>query len=178
MSKPTILAFTGAMGTGKSTAINHVQYQPPQNAKLIKFAQPLYDMQRLIYQRVGKPEVKDRKLLQWLGTEWGRSISETLWIDLWRKEVYKALAQDIIVLVDDCRFDNEAKAIKALGGKVVRLVGKTDKRDVVRGGLEKHASESGLSPELIDFTLPNNSTKKAFLDNVEEVYANFLEGKL
>lgn len=50
------------------------------------------------------PEITPRKVMQELGTEWGRQwISETVWVDIWT-----AMANRYAyVLVDDTRFPNE-----------------------------------------------------------------------
>jgi hypothetical protein len=60
--------------------------------------------------------------MQTLGTEWGRGwIHEDLWVELWRKHVGYHLSIGGKVVVDDSRFPNEAKAVHALGGKLIRI---------------------------------------------------------
>lgn len=83
-----------------------------------------------------------RTLMQLLGTEWGRSKSDTIWLDL-------APESQIIT---DARFDNEAQYFKNKNYRVV---------EVVLPGLEKipssgHASEAGICPSLIDTVLIND----------------------
>lgn len=63
-----------------------------------------------------------RLLMQMIGTEWGRDmIGPTLWVDLWRDAVDK-LPPGKPVVVDDCRFPNEAEAAQAACGTIVRIV--------------------------------------------------------
>jgi dephospho-CoA kinase len=88
MIKMKLIAFTGQMGSGKSTAVSTLREFADNPVHNIKFAQTLYDIQNYIYERIEsvykRPEdfIKDRKLLQWIGTEWGRgTISESLWVD-------------------------------------------------------------------------------------------------
>lgn len=61
-----------------------------------------------------------RYALQTLGTNWGRDCYEDVWADL---GVRRALAHPApLVLITDCRFTNEAKAVRAAGGEVWRIV--------------------------------------------------------
>lgn len=162
MSK--IIAFSGGMFSGKSSAIVALEsvvsmYQTVEN---IKFAQPLYDIQSYIYQRIDRqvPEPKDRKLLQWLGTDWGRSITENLWVDIWQEEVEASLAS--IITCDDLRFPNEAERVRALGGVIVRVIAPEETRKARAAALgmtiSSHASEVPLPNELVDFELFNEGS--------------------
>lgn len=170
-----IIGLTGRMGTGKSTAINAIRklkdlpYTPVFN---VKFAAPLYEMQEHIYEMI-KPVykrpvdfIKDRKLLQWLGTEFGRnSISETIWVDLWTAEVRKLQSESprSIIVCDDVRFDNEAETVHKLGGHIVQIVSdKSDNRIDTRAGLAQHASEAGINPKSVDYIVTNNETVLEF----------------
>lgn len=156
-----ILAFTGPMGSGKSTAVRLIT-RMHSGLELVKFAQPLYDIQEYIYDRIGRvytrPEdfVKDRKLLQFLGTEWGRSLSPSLWIDLWKKEVSKVKhlrLKNYLIVNDDLRFDNEAEAVKSLGGIIVKLQTSKNRIEKINTG---HASESGVDFKYVDYLINND----------------------
>jgi len=158
-----IIGFSGLMGVGKSTAIASVRALHTAPTKQFKFAQPLYDIQEYIYDRIaqvykpGKDFVKDRTLLQWVGTEWGRgTISESLWIDLWKAEVTRYLTRNphAVIVCDDVRFDNEAEAIKAMGGKIIQLTGPS--RTDTGAGISGHASENGIDSMFIDATIDNS----------------------
>jgi hypothetical protein len=77
-----------------------------------------------------------------LGTEWGRNtISNDIWVNLARHRIEES--DHKIFIIDDVRFDNEAKMILDLGGEVWNL-----SRDGV-GGQDGHISEAGISKELI-----------------------------
>lgn len=73
----------------------------------------------LIYQKPTAPLV--RRLLQWYGTEVKRSEDPNYWLKIW---VNNLPSQYEIphVIVDDVRFENEAKLVEAFGGQVVMLV--------------------------------------------------------
>jgi len=88
--------------------------------------------------------------MQTLGTEWGRQmIHPDLWANLWRYRAEAVMAAGRAVLNDSVRFDNERTHIHALGGVVVRLIGR-------RGDLDAtHASEAGVAA---DFEVWNGGT--------------------
>lgn len=178
-----LITFTGAMGSGKTTAIDCIRRLQRKMIRPIKFAQPLYDIQEYAYQRIQnvyeRPEnfIKDRKLLQFLGTEWGREgIRDSLWVDIWKDEVGYTLENytNTIVVTDDVRYDNEAEAIKSLGGIVIKVQSsRTDDRINTKNGIANHASEKGVNPTLITATLVNDGTiedlEKAILNLHSEI---------
>jgi hypothetical protein len=104
------------------------------------------------------PEISDRTtarhLLQTLGTEWGRScVAPDIWLRCWEAQYRRVIAfgepSDIPtlaanapiprVVVDDCRFPNEADLLRNYSGEIWHLT---------RRGIDAastHASEGGLS---------------------------------
>lgn len=147
--------------------------------RTIKFAQPLYDIQEFVYQRINKPldGPKDRRLLQFLGTDWGRSIDENLWVNIWRVEarMHTFKYARNVVLCDDCRFDNEAEQVKALGGTIINVVADAEIRSK-RAPLvnTEHASEAGINEKYIDMTIYNNGSMRELRDNVRYLYETVL----
>ncbi len=168
-----LIGFNGGMGCGKSTAIQALKdFVFPRDVLLVKFAQPLYDMQEFVYRRISSVHTrpddfkKDRKLLQWLGTDWGRdTISQDLWVSIWQAEVadLRTWHKDPIIVCDDVRFDNEAEVLKNLGGHVIKIVRQDNTAHAIGGeGIVGHKSESGISVALTDFTVHNDSTLLEF----------------
>lgn len=157
-----MIGLAGAAGSGKTTLAKALE---ARGFKIIAFADPIYEAVSAI---VGLPvaalqqrEIKEkplewlgrspRHLLQTLGTEWGRdSISQTIWIDiaLHRAEHFPD------VVIPDVRFDNEARAIRANGGRVWQL-NRDDYRPLERSACI-HSSEAGVSGHLVDLTIDND----------------------
>lgn len=132
-----------------------------------------------------------RYALQTLGTEWGRSCFADTWAVLgvrkakeWREQVtheygcprdgeWVEWACDhrcpSIAVFSDCRFVNEATAIRAAGGVVWRIV-----RPGV-GAASSHPSETEQdSPEmerLIDWTVKNTGSLDVLKSRVLEAFA-------
>lgn len=145
---PPVIALTGLAGSGKSTASKYLVEK--HGYQLVKFAGPLKDMLRAIglSEAQIEGELKEepcewlqgatpRHAMQTLGTQWGRDcIGAGLWTELWVRRVQLILAAGGRVVVDDCRFPNEADEVRKLGGVVWQLVG--------RGGIAgSHESEAG-----------------------------------
>jgi cytidylate kinase len=169
-----IIAFTGNMGSGKSTAAEALQNT--YKWRRMSFAEPLRDMLRCIGLEASDftPEGKKRKiewlgktpreLMQTLGTEWGRKLaSDSIWVDLMRRRIefgFNELGYDGVV-IDDCRFDNEAKAIREMGGIVIKI--SNPSTACVN---PSHASESGVSNELIQGYISNVYSREDFQSQV------------
>jgi hypothetical protein len=151
---PHIIALSGAAGSGKSTAAAHLV---DKGYTLVKFAGPLKDMMRAIglseehIEGILKEQPcallqgqTPRHAMQTIGTQWGRDIiGPHFWIGLWEARALEVLDSGGRVVTDDCRFENEADAVRKLGGSVVRLLG--------RGGIAgAHASEQmGWAPDAV-----------------------------
>lgn len=167
-----IIGLTGSMGTGKSTALQIIKEQTGRSCRLIKFAGPLYEIQEQIYGVIAsvyqRPAdfIKDRKLLQWVGTEWGRSIDKDIWLKLWTQQVdflSNLSGGDVVIVADDVRYDNEAEVIKKKGGKIIKLERTTDIGIIDNGtAIEGHISELGIHSKYVDALIKNNGTKEDF----------------
>lgn len=156
-----LVAFTGRAGSGKSTAANAVVGK--FGFVRISFA---YAIRSMLYALgftkwhfgEGKNTPLDwldgktpREIMQTLGTEWGRTlVHPDLWVRLAKRTAENLLAAGARgIVIDDVRFDNEAKIIRELGGLVI---------GIERPGLStmSHASEAGVDRALVDFWLQNS----------------------
>ena len=110
-----------------------------------------------------------RKMMQTLGTEWGRDmISQTIWTDSLIMRIKQKSAPDTVIC--DVRFENEATAIRAMGGVILHIA-----RDHVQP-VDEHASEAGVYAHADDYYIPNNRTfsdlYKELNDLVKELRIN------
>ena len=174
---PDVVAFTGLAGSGKSTASQYLVDR--YGYTRVRFAGPLKDMMRAI--GLGEDDIEggDKELsnsllcdktprhaMQTLGTEWGRKcIGEDFWVGLWRWQVDEVLASGGRVVVDDCRFPNEAVAIRKLGGDIFKIQG--------RGGIAgSHSSEKGIG-QIVDDVLDNTGSVEELHQMVEEALRRY-----
>lgn len=180
MTDTRLIGFHGSMGAGKSTAIATLEGVLGFPPTLEKFAGMLYRMQDLLYAEIEAtgvyrrpPEfIKDRKLLQWLGTDWGReTLDQDIWVNIWKAKVEAALAAGHFVVCDDVRFDNEAALIRTYGGKVVKIIRPNAVAHAQGGaGIQGHKSEAGVSPRLIDGAVVNNGSLEEYKQRLADLY--------
>ena len=173
---PPVVAFTGVAGSGKSTATRYLVER--HGYTLVKFAGPLKDACRAmgLSERHIEGDLKEepcdilcgktpRYLMQVLGTELGRNlIGDDFWIRLWRARVEQVFADAGRVVCDDCRFPNEAQAIRRLGGDIFKIEG--------RGGIAgEHASERGCGDQ--DLVIDNDGEVALLHKRVEEALKRY-----
>lgn len=134
MGTTQIIGLTGFIGSGKSEVakllVRHRDYRH------MKFAEGLKDMLRAIglTDRHIEGEFKERKLtllcgktprhaMISLGTEWGREmIGEDLWVNVLQRKIESLMRlygrDQLKIVIDDCRFMNEATMLTDLGGVI------------------------------------------------------------
>ena len=178
MAKPIIIGLTGLAESGKSSLGAFLERR--YGFARLPMAAPLKNMLKAIgltdaHVSGALKEVPcdllqgrtPRHAMQTIGTEWGREmIGPEFWLGLWVNSAREWLASGVGVVCDDIRFDTEAEALKAIGGKIVKLE---------RIGTKQmgHASERGITPSLVDLTISNDST----LDDLFQSF-EFCLGKL
>lgn len=97
-----------------------------------------------------------RVVLQSLGTEWGQSLTKTLWVDHILNYVEKHPNQKFVI--SDVRFVHECMRVTEFGGKLIRL-----ERDLdTAGDLHNHLSEREVLDvplDLFSASIANNGNK-------------------
>jgi hypothetical protein len=144
MSGNIIIGLTGFAGAGKDTVARYL-CQPHHGFEPYAFADPLRDMliallcpanipvqylteRRLKEQPIPGLDISARRLMQTLGTEWGRNqVTQDLWTRI--AGMTLGIGDDPSVLpvadkivISDVRFPNEAGWIRQHGGYVVRVM--------------------------------------------------------
>lgn len=127
-----IIGLCGPAKSGKSLAANYLS--TCRGFTRIRFAGPLKAMLAALGLTTDEIEGRlkerpcallggrtPRHAMITLGTEWGRQmIHPDLWINAWNERLSR-LPPGKSVVVEDCRFGNEAAAIRAYGGVLIRL---------------------------------------------------------
>lgn len=155
-----IIALSGRAGCGKSTAAAYLAER--HGFARVRFAGPLKAMLRAYCEAVGVgPEMTEamiegglkelpspylagrspRYAMQHLGTAWGRGLmGPDFWTSAWEEAVVRAFEGGALgIVAEDCRFENEAAAVRALGGSVLRV--ERPGLPAIAGG---HVSEAGI----------------------------------
>lgn len=154
MKQPFVIGITGKARSGKDTLANHIYEILGFESNKAAFADPVKDMLRAIgitdidgYKEKEHPTlgVTSRRMMQTLGTEWGRdTIGEETWINLTKS---KGEGKKFLI-ISDVRFENEADFVRE-NGILLHVQG--------RGGIEgNHKSESGIAFKLGDIKLDNS----------------------
>jgi hypothetical protein len=155
-----ILGLSGKKRAGKSTVAEHLVAK--HGFREVSWAEPLkqhigVDLMGFTYEQLygDQKEVVDefwkdtpRAFLQKIGTDLFRTMDEDFWVKVGIKNIkaWKAVGVEKIV-VSDCRFPNEFKAIKDLGGFTLR-VAREDYHTP-----DFHASETALDGVEADGTI-------------------------
>lgn len=166
---PRLIGITGKAGAGKDTFADALVIH--RGATKYSFALPIKQALNAMFgwtmgmwdDRVWKEKVipwlgkSPRQCAQTLGTEWGRDlINPDLWtlIAMERYDLHDKVGAFVI---PDVRFDNEVDSIHARGGVVLEAC-RPDASPI-----SAHKSESGVSPDKIDYRLFNELTIRDFV---------------
>ncbi len=134
-----LTAFVALKGSGKTEACKYIQ-SIDADAVCVNFKDALIEEIRetmpglldnlsQIYNMdvddlfIQKPPAA-RSLLQNFGTDLRRQYDRRpdYWVEKWIEATKKELKKGNHVLVDDCRFLNEAEAVRELGGTIIKIV--------------------------------------------------------
>ena len=181
------IGITGKARSGKDTLASKMgeifkaePYKGKTNWVIERLAKPLYDIAAMW---IGSPVddtfktdiepvtgVTGRVFLQKLGTEGFRKLFGD---DVWCKHLenrviqkikkHQAEESNVIVIVPDVRFNNEAKFIKDRGGLIIRVL-RPGSPLKLKGNEAFHASEAGVSDNLVDVKWLNEEGKLDILD--------------
>lgn len=98
-----------------------------------------------------------RAFLQHFGSEVMRGVNDNIWIDCTLSNC------DENCIVSDCRFPNEAKAVKERGGIVIKVVRPDAKSE------DTHQSETLIDDIDADYTLWNDTSLENLVANVDSL---------
>lgn len=161
-----IIGLSGRKRSGKDTVGQYLAEH--HGFTLDSFARPLKDSIQLIYgwdarhtdgdlKEVECPywRVTPRTVMQQMGTEMGRQLD----VNIWRKSLERRLmrrmenSKELFLAITDVRFENEADALRALGGEIWRVV-----RPSLGPQTDFHASETGLDGYNFDREIENDGS--------------------
>lgn len=180
VKQPLLIGIAGRAGVGKDTAGRFLQLH--YALSVVAFADPLKAMLQAMglsrtelegaYKELPLRwlDASPRRLLQTLGTEWGREMIDP---DLWLKVFGRKLAHDWQVLkasdpdwagyvITDVRFENEAEFVRRRG-HLVHLTRQA------APAVAAHSSETGLDIQTRDFLISNDGDLSQLHDALTEV---------
>ena len=172
-----IIGITGQARAGKDSIGDYLMYMTEARFIRLSFAAPL---KRMVATLLNRDEdwinehkedhidglASPRRLLQTLGTDWGRSmIDPNIWVNLVNRELNERLLSESLegVVLTDCRFNNEADWIHGNGGEVWQVI-RPDAPEV-----NSHVSEAGIDPERVDRIILNDGSLEDLYLKIEEI---------
>jgi hypothetical protein len=167
-----LVGFAGRARSGKDTAAlalceeagyTKMAFANPIRAGVMAIfgLQPQHFQDELKEQIIKGIGYSPRRLMQLLGTEFGRNtLRPGIWLDLFERDYERLRAQGAKVVVSDVRFPNEADRIRSLGGIII-YVHRPNLPEV-----EQHESESSFSPHWADLEIVNDQSTKALRTQV------------
>ena len=183
-----LIGLTGRAGAGKSTVATHLVRahgfyevalaEPLRAALMMMFGLSEDDLLDRARKEAVIPwiGVSPRRLMQTLGTEWGRAVcGEDIWLRVAANEiaVHRALTAldpeggTSQVVVSDIRFPNEAAWLHAQGGVLWHIV---RPQELPAYGIEAaHVSERGLPVEDGDVVIDNDNTVPDLIEQVDRM---------
>lgn len=173
-----LIAFSGYKGSGKTTAAKELVEE--REFERLRFAGPMKEMITILLERLGYDEeevekrvdgpmkntvvpdlgVTTRHMLQTLGTEWGREhIAKDIWPSITLAQAQNLMAEGQDVVIDDCRFPNEAEIVRERGGRIIRIDRGLENDD-------SHASEAYIDDIDPDEVISNDGSISDFRKEV------------
>lgn len=172
MPQAPLIGIAGRARSGKDTVANFIvaaiggyrySFADPIRAMLAPLGVNMSDP----YWQARKEEpipalgVSPRRMMQTLGTEWGRQLINP---DLWLIMAHQRLLQNGPgMVISDVRFDNEAAWIRKHGGRIIHVIRPETK------AVEAHASEDGIEMQDTDARLFNSGTLEELQLSVREL---------
>lgn len=172
---------------GKTTAAEHLVKE--HSFTPLRFADPLKKMLETLLTEAGIPlskswdylrgnakealihelgDVTGRKLMQTLGTEWGRNaVDEDFWVRVMDAKIHSMEPHSRIV-VDDMRFPNEYAMLKSMGAVMVKVFRGEPPKTVI-GRDNSHPSEGALNHHDFDFEISNNSDLSVLYGKMDSI---------
>lgn len=169
-----IIGLTGKRRSGKDTVCAVLKEHTTLNVRRAAFADPLKEecakaLGITMEELEAEKATTFRPLLQWWGTEFRRNkFGDDYWVRQMQERLrsfgaeHQQCLHELVVVITDCRFDNEVAMVRSLGGLIVKTV---------RPGLPedehgKHVSESLADAIEADVTLINDGTLEEFEEKV------------
>lgn len=161
MPQAPLIGIAGRARSGKDTVANFIiaaiggyrySFADPIRAMLAPLGVDMNDP----YWQARKEDVipalgvSPRRMMQTLGTEWGRNLINP---DLWLVMAHQRLLRNGPgMVISDVRFENEAAWIRKHGGRIIHVIRPEAK------AVEAHASEDGIEMLDTDAQLFNSGT--------------------
>lgn len=161
------IGFVSTMGCGKDTAVDYLIRK--YGGTKISFSKYLYDILNFAQNICGFEKEKDRKFLQFIGTEWARNKNPNIWIELVLKSI-KEIPENENIFCSDIRFLNELEMLKENKWICIKIDRNVEISQRLGTGDEKHISERELETcGKWDYFIENNGSLDDLYKKIDEI---------
>lgn len=190
MKKPFLIGISGKAYSGKDFTADAIkQLFPDFKIYKIAYADAVRNMLKsivdvdAIYKLNKKEEpieglgVSLRELMQSLGTDWGRHIlGDNFWVNILNKRINdnSFLTEADVIVISDCRFQNEIEYIINRAGIVLNVI--TDSQEYKKSKFYEHESEmisivGDIDPRIEIF----NDFTSNYISSLKEILIPYME---
>lgn len=190
MKKPFLIGISGKAYSGKDFTADVIKKLfPDLKIYKIAYADTIRSMLKgivdvdAIYKLNKKEEpieglgVSLRELMQSLGTDWGRHIlGDNFWVNILNKRINdnSFLTEADVIVISDCRFQNEIEYIINRGGIVLNVI--ADSQEYKKSKFSEHESEmisivGNLDPRIEIF----NDFTSSYISSLKEILIPYME---
>jgi hypothetical protein len=155
------IAFGHKSRVGKDTAVNYLINK--FGGIVIRFAEPLHNINRYIFDELDMEQHKDPVLLQNLGMLFRELYGDDIFVNIAEKKIVKHL--DYNIFIPDLRFQNEFDMLKKYGFKIIFI--HRDNRIIDRDPTcisENELNHLDTAPDVLH--IQNNNTINNFTKNL------------
>lgn len=189
-----IIMFSGKARVGKTHAANQIAelaFSAGMKPVLLPFAKPIKDRAAADGFTKDKNPQEYRSYCQLMG-ETARQLDPDHWINAWLEEL-KAIEDkehsdiasnkkhwEYVVIVDDCRYDNEVKLCSDLGGMLVFVRHGNRKIEDLNADWRNHESENfaneveHVACDDVDYYIENDATLRTFNGEIHKLSRKLL----
>ena len=164
---PKRVAIAGLARAGKDTIGGYLIQE--HHFTRVAFSDPLYEILYSAQEICGFEKQKDRKFLQWVGTEWAREQDQNIWVRLALKKINSNHLLEPVVITD-VRYINELESLKRNGFILVRVKRDTTNATDFGNGSKLHPSETEMltvPDEDFDVVIDNTGTLEQLYQEIE-----------
>ena len=170
-----VICISGKAGHGKDTFAECVYSLIESEGKKVlitHYADLLKYVATTFFLWDGNKDEAGRSLLQHLGTEVFRGMSENYWVDFISTCLNASKSLWDFVLIPDCRFPNEVDLLRERGFDVIHVhVSRPDFEGNLTSDQSAHSSETSMDSVIPDVYIINDATV-ASLRNKASVFLN------
>ena len=161
------IAFGYKMRSGKDTSVDYLISK--YGGQKISFSKPLYDILYYAQKICNFPLEKDRKFLQWIGTDWAREKDDNVWVNSALKSIENI---DGNVYCSDVRFINEFRALKENGFILIKI-----ERNLIQSDQNStnHISENELdniNDSEWNYVIKNDGTLAELYKKIDDIISS------